>query len=123
METQLALTSGALKVAVDEVDVVGMSSVAQPRYSDDGQFYWDGYRWVPVASQAPSAARVEAPSHGSTGTCPNCGAVGTLERIRGLQGAETLIAAALMLLFLIPGIVYYIAMESRPICSACRRRA
>jgi len=20
----------------------------QPRYSDDGRFYWDGQRWVPV---------------------------------------------------------------------------
>jgi DNA-directed RNA polymerase subunit RPC12/RpoP len=55
-------------------------------------------------------------------TCPHCGshAVG---KVRGLQGiAEVFICIILLFAFLIPGIIYYIYMESVPYCSGCGRR-
>jgi hypothetical protein len=30
----------------------------QPRYSEDGKFYWDGSKWVPVAAAAAQAQQV-----------------------------------------------------------------
>jgi predicted RNA-binding Zn-ribbon protein involved in translation (DUF1610 family) len=54
--------------------------------------------------------------------CPHCGAHG-VGKVRGLQGiGETFVAVILFFLFLIPGIIYYIYMESVPYCSSCGRR-
>jgi len=54
--------------------------------------------------------------------CPHCGADG-VGKVRGLQGGgEVLIAIVLFFLFIIPGIIYYIYMESVPYCSGCGRR-
>ena len=53
--------------------------------------------------------------------CPYCGAQ-TVGRIRGLQGKEILVAIPLFFLLLIPGIVYYIYLESIPYCSGCGKR-
>jgi hypothetical protein len=44
-------------------------------------------------------------------------------KVRGLQGVgEVLTAAILVVALLIPGIIYYIYMESVPYCSGCGRR-
>lgn len=41
----------------------------------------------------------------------------------GVQGPkEVLIAVILFLAFLIPGLIYYIVVESIPYCTACGRR-
>lgn len=54
--------------------------------------------------------------------CPHCGAHG-VGKVRGLQGGgEVLLAIILFFMFLIPGIIYYIYMESVPYCSSCGRR-
>jgi len=47
-------------------------------------------------------------------TCPHCGSH-SVGKVRGLQGiGEVFICIILVLLFLIPGIIYYIYMESVP---------
>ena len=53
--------------------------------------------------------------------CPHCGS-SAIGRIRGLQGAEVFIGVALLICGIIPGIIYYIVMESIPYCSGCGRR-
>ena len=56
------------------------------------------------------------------GTCPHCGA-NAVGKVRGLQGGgEVLLATFLILACLIPGIIYYVCMESVPYCSGCGRR-
>ncbi len=54
--------------------------------------------------------------------CPHCGShhVG---KVRGLQGfTEVMICIVLFFVFIIPGVIYYIYMESVPYCSGCGRR-
>ena len=54
--------------------------------------------------------------------CPYCGAHG-VGKVRGLQGGgEVILAIILLCMFLIPGIIYYIYMESVPYCSSCGNR-
>jgi hypothetical protein len=54
--------------------------------------------------------------------CPHCGAHG-VGKIRGLQGGgEAILGIILFFMFLIPGIIYYVTMESIPYCSSCGRR-
>lgn len=53
--------------------------------------------------------------------CPYCGST-SVGKVRGLQGGEVFIAIMLFFLFIIPGIIYYIYMESVPYCSGCGRR-
>jgi predicted RNA-binding Zn-ribbon protein involved in translation (DUF1610 family) len=55
-------------------------------------------------------------------TCPHCGSQ-SVGKVRGLQGVgEVFIGIILFFLCLIPGIIYYIYMESVPYCSGCGRR-
>lgn len=54
--------------------------------------------------------------------CPYCGAYG-VGKVRGLQGGgEVLLAIVLFFLWIIPGIIYYIYIESVPYCSECGKR-
>jgi hypothetical protein len=54
--------------------------------------------------------------------CPYCGGSG-VGKARGLQGfAEVFLGFVLTFLFLIPGVIYYIYMESVPYCASCGRR-
>jgi predicted RNA-binding Zn-ribbon protein involved in translation (DUF1610 family) len=62
------------------------------------------------------------PQHQERMACPHCGshAVG---KVRGLQGiGEVFLCIVLFFLFLVPGLIYYIYMESVPYCSGCGRR-
>ena len=55
-------------------------------------------------------------------TCRHCGSH-SVGKVRGLQGVgEVFVAAILIFLFIIPGIIFYIYMESGPYCSGCGRR-
>ena len=55
-------------------------------------------------------------------TCPHCSSQ-SVGKVRGLQGiGEVLIVLILFCLFIIPGIIFYIYMETVPYCSACSRR-
>lgn len=70
----------------------------------------------------PINALSTQPSTAGGRKCPYCGAY-AVGKVRGLQGVgEVFIAILLFLLFIIPGIIYYIAMESVPYCSGCGRR-
>jgi hypothetical protein len=54
--------------------------------------------------------------------CPNCGG-NQVGKVRGLQGAgEVFAAVILFFFFIIPGLIYYIYIESVPYCSGCGRR-
>jgi predicted RNA-binding Zn-ribbon protein involved in translation (DUF1610 family) len=54
--------------------------------------------------------------------CPYCGEY-TVGRIRGLQGFGEVISCMILYMFLIvPGVIYYVYMESVPYCSSCGRR-
>ena len=54
--------------------------------------------------------------------CPHCGAHG-VGKVRGLQGVgEVLFAVILFFMFMLPGIIYYVYIESVPYCSSCGRR-
>ena len=67
-----------------------------------------------------TANATQPPSHGRV--CPHCGshAVG---KVRGVQGiGEVLLLMILIVAFFIPGIVYYVYIESIPYCSGCGRR-
>lgn len=69
---------------------------------------------------AHSPANLQQQQHGKV--CPYCGAHG-VSKVRGLQGAgEVLFALVLFSCLIIPGILYYICMESVPYCSECGRR-
>ena len=63
-------------------------------------------------------------SHESTGSvCPHCGISNSVGKVRGLQGLKEVVLMLLLLcLFIIPGIVYYVYIESVPYCSSCGRR-
>ena len=78
-----------------------------------------------VSSEAAACPECGRPMKAApdTGTqCPYCDAYG-VSKVRGLQGgSEVATALALCLLLLIPGIVYYIYIESIPYCSGCGRR-
>ena len=69
----------------------------------------------PMASQPASAQ--------TTGrVCPHCGSH-QVGKVRGLQGfGEVITCIVLFFLFIIPGVIYYIYMESVPYCSGCGRR-
>ena len=74
----------------------------------------------PVASYVPRAVGVPKAVGGRS--CPHCGAT-AVGRVRGLQGfGEIMTFMVLFFLLMIPGIVYYIYMESVPYCSGCGRR-
>jgi len=47
---------------------------------------------------------------------------GRIYHSRGLHGVEVLIMLFLFLFGIIPGIIYYIIIESRPICNKCGKR-
>jgi len=54
--------------------------------------------------------------------CPYCGAA-SVGLVRGLQGfGEIIIFVILFFMMMVPGIIYYIYMESRPYCAGCGRR-
>jgi len=54
--------------------------------------------------------------------CPRCGAQ-SVGKVRGLQGmGEVCTAVILLILGVLPGLIYYIYIESRPYCSGCGRR-
>ena len=54
--------------------------------------------------------------------CPYCGNT-TVGKVRGLQGPlEVLLGFVLLLMLFVPGIIYYVVMESVPYCSSCGRR-
>jgi hypothetical protein len=54
--------------------------------------------------------------------CPHCGSH-QVGKVRGLQGfGEVMICIILFFLGIVPGIIYYIYMESVPYCSGCGRR-
>ncbi len=75
---------------------------------------------LPVAHRTPSVQ--PAPFAGGGRACPHCGS-NQVGKVRGLQGVgEVFTAVILLFLCLIPGIVYYIYMESVPYCSGCGRR-
>ncbi|SRR5258708_7794258 len=84
-----------------------------------------------VSSEAPTCpgcgrpmkqASFSASTASGARLCPHCGAQ-AVGKVRGLQGVgEVLVAAVLVLAFLIPGVLYYIYMESVPYCSGCGRR-
>jgi DNA-directed RNA polymerase subunit RPC12/RpoP len=84
-----------------------------------------------VSSEAPTCpncgrpikqASSSAPAVAGARLCPHCGAQ-AVGKVRGLQGGgEVLVAIILILAFLIPGVIYYIYMESVPYCSGCGRR-
>jgi hypothetical protein len=60
---------------------------------------------------------------GPGNSCPLCGS-DSLNRVRGLQGVkEVLICLVLCLLFLLPGVIYYVYIETVPYCSRCGHRA
>ena len=83
-----------------------------------------GRRISPEAPSCPGCGRPmkRASVRASGGMCPHCGAY-AVGKVRGLQGiSEVAIAFGLCLLLLIPGIVYYVYMESIPYCSGCGRR-
>ncbi len=81
-----------------------------------------------VSSEAPTCPSCGRPiKQSSPGThavsearvCPYCGAQ-EVGKVRGLQGVgEVLLAVILFFAFLLPGIIYYIYMESVPYCSGC----
>lgn len=71
----------------------------------------------PIQGCAP--ARTQAPNGP---TCPHCGSH-SVGRVRGLQGfGEFLVCLVLLCVFLLPGVIYYIYIESVPYCSGCGRR-
>ena len=84
-----------------------------------------------VSSEAPTCpncgrpikqSRPTAPAISGARVCPYCGAQ-SVGKLRGLQGVgEVFLAIILFLAFLIPGVIYYIYMESVPYCSGCGRR-
>ncbi len=84
-----------------------------------------------VSSEAPTCpscgrpikqSRSSTPGVSAARVCPHCGAQ-AVGKVRGLQGVgEVLAGAILVLAFLVPGIIYYIYMESVPYCSGCGRR-
>src|SRR5437016_6247203 len=54
--------------------------------------------------------------------CPHCGSQ-QVGKVRGLQGVgEAMTFIILFFSFIVPAIVYYIYIESRPYCSGCGRR-
>jgi DNA-directed RNA polymerase subunit RPC12/RpoP len=65
---------------------------------------------------------MEGAGHGLGRACPYCGAR-AVGKVRGLQGGgEVLAGMVLFCLCVIPGVVYYVYMESIPYCSGCGRR-
>jgi DNA-directed RNA polymerase subunit RPC12/RpoP len=70
---------------------------------------------LPITASARSAAAVGP-------VCPYCGSH-QVGKVRGVQGfGEVIICMILFLLFIIPGVIYYVYMESIPYCSGCGRR-
>jgi len=66
-------------------------------------------------------ASAPSPTHSGM-TCPRCGSH-SVGKVRGLQGiGEVFVCVILFFLFILPGIIYYIYMESVPYCSGCGRR-
>jgi hypothetical protein len=53
--------------------------------------------------------------------CPKCGETGIVKG-RGLHGLEILICGMLMVLYIVPGIIYYAWQEGQPCCAGCGRR-
>lgn len=54
--------------------------------------------------------------------CPRCGS-NQVGRVRGLQGfGEVMVFIVLFFCVMIPGVIYYIYMESIPYCAGCGRR-
>ena len=97
-------------------------------YCEEGYDQWLPLRGIidqlePSAPAAPSGSAASTSIVVGVGRiCPHCGShhVG---KVRGLQGiGEVFAAVILFFLCLIPGIIYYIYMESVPYCSGCGRR-
>jgi len=99
-------------------------------YCEDGYDEWlplsgiaDQLESPPPAAQHRSAPASPPPAASVGGrACPYCGSH-SVGKVRGLQGVgEVFLALILFFLCLIPGIIYYIYMESVPYCSGCGRR-
>ena len=70
----------------------------------------------------PPRPETSAQKAGYGALCPACGTA-LLPRGRGIHGfSEVLGCVFLLLLYLIPGIIYYIWLESKPYCPNCKRR-
>jgi hypothetical protein len=66
------------------------------------------------------AAPTGAPASGKV--CPYCRSH-QVGKVRGVQGFEEVITCMILFaLFIIPGVIYYVYMESIPYCSGCGRR-
>ena len=87
-----------------------------------------------VSSEAPAcpncgrplktipAQAVQDGGQGPGRPCPYCG-VRAVAKVRGLQGGgEVMLCLVLLCLFIIPGVIYYVWVESIPFCSGCGRR-
>ena len=87
-------------------------------------FWHEGMaEWSAIASRWREIPPMLPPVVQSVGgrVCPHCGSH-SVAKIRGLQGGEVFVAILLFFFFIIPGIIYYIYIESVPYCSGCGRR-
>jgi hypothetical protein len=83
-----------------------------------------GQRVSTSAAACPHCGRpldTAGPANQPAPACRYCGKTG-VQRVRGLHGSEVAIGHLLTLLCFVPGVIYYIAVESRPFCSHCGRR-
>lgn len=55
--------------------------------------------------------------------CRYCGGRDGFHRERGVHGIEILIFLLLFLCLVVPGIIYYVIMDSKPVCDHCGARA
>ncbi len=53
--------------------------------------------------------------------CPRCGAL-AVEKVKGLKGAENLIALILLPVFVLPGLAYYFDRTRFLYCTNCKHR-
>jgi hypothetical protein len=98
-------------------------------YCEEGYDQWlplrdiiDQLESAPPAAQHTSGPAPASLAVGGGRACPHCGSH-QVGKVRGLQGiGEVFVAVILFFLCLIPGIIYYIYMESVPYCSGCGRR-
>ena len=98
-------------------------------YCEEGYDQWLPLRGIidQLEPSSPATQHTSTPAPTSFAVaggeaCPHCGSH-QVGKVRGLQGiGEVLIGSFLCFLCLIPGILYYIYMESVPYCSGCGRR-
>lgn len=74
------------------------------------------------AMDDPPPAPTPFTSAGYGAACPMCGTQ-LIPRGRGLHGTAEILFCVLFLLFwLIPGVIYYVWIDSKPYCPKCNRR-